>query len=79
MDDQQFHEWFSERAEAFAEIGVMHPKSEWGKIVRICLEVSMQDQVALKKKIESLEKKILKLEKVIKNEPDPAPKRKKSK
>jgi hypothetical protein len=39
MTDEEFFEWFKDRVELFAPLGIMHPKSEWGKIVKICLVV----------------------------------------
>lgn len=44
MSEEEFFEWFKDRVDLFAPLGIMHPKSEWGKIVKICLVVCQEIQ-----------------------------------
>lgn len=63
MTDKEFYDWFVPRAEQFAEMGIMHPRSEWGKIVKICLMANEVLIAEIKKEIlkelrEELQKEI---------------------
>lgn len=51
MTDKEFYDWFVPRAEQFAEMGIMHPRSEWGKIVKICLMANKYFLDEMKKEI----------------------------
>jgi hypothetical protein len=55
MTDKEFYDWFVERAEMFAQLGIMHPKSEWGKTVKIALMVSESRMKELEARIDELE------------------------
>lgn len=58
MTDKEFYDWFVQRAEKFADVGVMHPSSEWGKLVRISL-IAYEDRFAeIEVRMQELEKQI---------------------
>lgn len=58
MTDKEYYDWFVERAEKFAEIGIMHPNSDWGKLARIALLVSEERFKQLEEKISILESQL---------------------
>lgn len=72
MTDEEYFSWFSERLDMFEPIGIVHPRSAWGRIFKVVAEISMLEQEELKKKIKSLEDKIKKIEKST-GTPVPAP------
>lgn len=57
MTDKEFYDWFVERAQTFADLGIMHPNSEWGKTVKIALLVSEQRIRELELRLDALENK----------------------
>lgn len=61
MDDAEFYDWFVERVHTFADMGIMHPNSEQGKIVRICA-VTMEERFnQLTRRIDELESELKEL------------------
>lgn len=59
MTDKEFYDWFVERAQKFADVGVMHPSSDWGKLIRISL-------MAYEEKFKEMEDRIKVLEEATK-------------
>ena len=55
MKDDEFFDWFVERVHTFADLGIMHPNSEQGKIVKICA-------VTIEEKFKELNERIAQLE-----------------
>ena len=55
MRDDEFFDWFVERVHTFADLGIMHPNSEQGKIVKICA-------VTIEEKFKELNERIAQLE-----------------
>lgn len=61
MKDDEFFDWFKERVHTFASMGIMHPNSEQGKIVRICA-VTMEERFnQLTRRIDELESELKEL------------------
>lgn len=65
MKDDEFFDWFVERVHTFADLGIMHPNSEQGKIVKICA-------VTIEEKFKELNERIAQLESEIEELKDDA-------
>ena len=61
MKDDEFFDWFVERVHTFADLGIMHPNSEQGKIVKICAVTIEEKFKELNERIEQLESEIQEL------------------
>jgi hypothetical protein len=55
MTDEQYNQWFVDNLQMFSSIGIMHPKSEWGKLVKICILASEERIRVLEQRISALE------------------------
>lgn len=56
MNDKEYYDWFVANAELFAQVGVMHPNSEWGKLIKICIYACEERIRVLEQRIDELEK-----------------------
>lgn len=60
MDAKEFEDWFLKNVDTMVAQGVMHPKSPWGRTVKLALSVTQPEIQELRARIEALEKKVKK-------------------
>lgn len=57
MTDEEFHEWFLENIEIMASMGIYHPRSDRGKVVRSMVSFFNHRLNDMENRIKSLEER----------------------
>lgn len=61
MTDQEFFDWFVGNLELMMKLGIMHPNSEWGKIVKLSLIANIPHFEKMEARIKMLEDEVERL------------------